>query len=124
MTDGHGRTSPAWLAKAAWDRLETDWTFAQIVEMHMLYGWVVSTPQYFILARPVDRCASEAEILDPVKVFEQPNAWFVWLMAGRVDFAWQYYPIPYRWVGWQRGDRPITWWKMDRVRGKICQAED
>lgn len=115
---GHGRMSPAF--RAAWEyrRLPGDFTFDEAVEAHFVCGYVVATPEIFILARPVERAGAEADILNPTFQFGNPDAWFIYLMAGRVDYCWQYYPVPYQWAGWQRRGKALRFYSMDQIQRK------
>lgn len=116
----HGITSPAYLASRAYREYNTsDFNFTQLVDMHLVGGYVVSTPAYFILARPVYTGAHEDLILDPAYTFDYINAWFIFLFAGDISRAWDYFPIALPYVGWQRNNRPIKFLPMLTVKRKV-----
>lgn len=114
----HG-TSPAFQARVVYESLGSDWPFTSVIEMHLLGGYVVSTPEYFILARPVDSTADEARILNPLISFSKPDAWFIFAYAGDISRAWDYFPVFYPKVGWQRANRPIRFYPMENIIRKV-----
>ena len=64
----------------------------------LLHGWVVSTPQFFVMARPVDSAAQPACIVNPWHRFppEACDTWHIYLAAGdlRAALAWLPHPLP------------------------------
>lgn len=79
-------------------------TFEHDLLAHMQHGYVFSTPQSFIMGRPVDRHAGGAELFDitftPPR--ERQNAWFVWAYSGDIAHALQFLPYRLPWVVFQR----------------------
>jgi hypothetical protein len=107
-------------AQAVYFREETPRAFLTDLCLHLENptGYVFKTPTLFCLARPVDRLAPTEEIIEPRIVFppERCNAWFVYLLAGRVTevFAMIPYPLPY--FGWQKKNRLRFWPAGDIAR--------
>src|ERR1043165_6791482 len=83
--------------------LGSDWLDA--LEAHLLNGFVFSTPEAFLMGRPVPR---GAELLDPWQSWprEECDAWFVWIGVGRAARLLSLMPYPLPWVGWERPRRP------------------
>lgn len=81
-------------------------SFTEDVELHLLHGFVHSTPAYFIMGRPVPRHAAPALIVDPAVLFprEQCDAWMVYLAAGDLGRAWDVLPWPLPWLVFERGN--------------------
>lgn len=53
------------------------------LELHLLHGWVISTPDFFLMARPVSALAHPALIVNPAfNSFVGINCWHVYLCAG------------------------------------------
>jgi hypothetical protein len=105
-------------------------TFREDVEAHLLNGYVFSTPEYFVLARPVDSSAPDALVVNPWHAFpaECCDAWLLYLVAGRMDAAWRLFPyhLPkigverknvLRYYGFEFLDSKIS---TSRQRGAVC----
>lgn len=94
--------TPVERAKAICERAGDD--FREVVEAHMLHGWLFSTPDLFLAIRPVP---SEADISDLWAQWprEQCNAWFVWIGVGSVQGALRLMPYELPLVGWYRANR-------------------
>ena len=90
------------------------------VDQHVMHGYVYSTPEYFMLLRPVDRYATESRISDPSYVFtpESCNCWFVMMMAGdlRRCFVNQPYYLPF--CGYAYKDR-LRFYKTDTIKLRV-----
>jgi hypothetical protein len=82
-------------------------TFKDDLEAHLLNGYVHSTPEAFVMTRPVLSTAPEAEVLDPWHTFprEQCDAWLIWLAAGRVSTLLHLFPYDLPLIGWQKRNR-------------------
>jgi hypothetical protein len=83
-------------------------SFLHFFDAYAVYGYVLSTPDIFICARPVDSKALPSLIDDPVHTFppDQCDCWFIALMAGDLSKLWGYYPV----------DLPLTMWYNDGRR--------
>lgn len=92
--------------------------FQDVLASHLLYGYVYSTPESFIMARPVNINALHEEILDPNADFDSPNAWFIYAAAGTLEsfLAIEPYPLPF--FGWEKRNR-IRFWQRERVINAI-----
>lgn len=71
---------------------------------HMRNGFVFSTPDFFIMGRPVSRLA-----FDPNKLEFFPretcDAWFIHVMAGDMAKAWSILPWELPYLLWERLER-------------------
>lgn len=124
---GHGHLSPAYMAQRVYEdyvrdnpREEGYMTFSQLCDGYFLNGYVVSTPNYFILARPVNKEADPLDIINPVIPFprEEWNAWYIAAMAGDPSLCWTFYPFELDYVGYQRVTDEIEsrWFKTSQIR--------
>lgn len=118
MSNDHGRLSPAFRAAMEYQIIPGEYTFFDAVEAHLVNGYVVASPEMFILARPVERSASEELLLNPCYRFESPDAWFIYLAAGQLKYAWKFYPKAYEWVGWQRRGKVCRFYEMNQIKRK------
>jgi len=119
---GHGIYSPALAAMKAYNEAtdEHHLNFSQLLDAYFLNGYIVSTPDYFVAARPVNRFAPIEQIVDPSFPFEEKdvNGWFICLMAGAPRMCWTLCPIELEWVGYQRfrDDERVRWFKSSTLR--------
>lgn len=80
-------------------------TFAQYLDAFLVFGFVLSTPDLFVCARPVDSKAPQWEIDDPLHEFSEPDTWFVALAAGDISKLWDVYPRHYPLAMWYNNGR-------------------
>jgi len=100
-------------------------TFEEDLCAHISSGYVISTPEFFVMGRGVDRWGGEETIADPWHRFPEGevNAWFVYAFAGRLTGeagAAFRRAIPYEleWVGWARYGRRVRFYRWEEfVRG-------
>jgi hypothetical protein len=85
--------------------------FEEDISAHIETGYVVSTPEFFLMGRAVDRYADPAMIEDPWHGFlrSEQNAWLVYAFAGSSRNFLSFVPYPLRWVGFQRRNQPLKW---------------
>ena len=77
-------------------------SFEDDLRLHMMYGYVVSTPDVFLMGRPVEKNADETLIKDPAYKFYNPDTWLVYLAAGDMAKFFDYEPYPLPWMAWER----------------------
>ena len=82
--------------------------FRTHVEWHFKHGFVYSTPDYFVMGRPVNHEASAEEITNPEKRWkeEECDCWYVHAMCGCVWKAFQIMPWRMPWIAWERLEKP------------------
>jgi hypothetical protein len=95
-------------------------TFRYDLELHLLNGYVYSTPDYFVMGRPVQRCAPRDAIVDPAINHAAPDCWHVYLAAGDMPKALTMVPYPLPWMSFERGNR-LRFWKMSRISRRIIK---
>lgn len=92
------------LLEAMYPETEFHNSFTVDVSLHLLYGYVIATPEAFIMGRAIQRNADINLIRDPSVSFDDPDCWWVWLAVGvaslEVFFRHEPYPLPY--FGWDR----------------------
>jgi hypothetical protein len=93
------------------------------LKLHLSYGYVVSEPECFAMARPVWHEATLAQMLDFTHCFERVDCWFIHTAAGQLDALVARLPFDLPLLCWQRGDahrpgtgRPLRFYRTDRVR--------
>lgn len=92
-------------AAAVYDREPCARPFVEDFEAHLRYGWVISTPSLFLMARPVRSDWPEDVVLNPFALPDSPDMWHVWLAAGDWREAFDCAPYPLPWVSFERNNR-------------------
>lgn len=60
-------------------------TFQQDIQLHFLHGYVFSTPEEFLMGRPVESTADQDDIRNPAVVFDREDCdcWYIYAYATR-----------------------------------------
>lgn len=126
---GHGQASPAMAAYAMYaERFGDDGAkflrFGQYVEQYMNNGYVFSTPDVFLVARPVMRDADAELIADPLYPFleHEIDAWFVAIAAGDPRLFWTFCPFELDYVGYQRTAAESIRWLNANTHRRIIMG--
>lgn len=95
--------------------------FAEDVLAHIRTGYVIDTPEYFIMGRGVRRDADSEDIRNPLVSFprHEQDTWLVWAFAGTSQNFLTFVPYPLTWVSWSRRNGPLRFHKFDRLCSKI-----
>ena len=96
--------------------------FLDELEQHFAHGYVVATPEAFAMARPVLSTWEPSRIADIAKVepLETADAWYIWLLAGKLSVAARWLPVELPLIGLaQRGSaaRFVAWERLKRLAG-------
>lgn len=96
--------SPYELARQVYGSERCVRSFEEDLEAHLVTGFVFSTPDFFIMGRPVDRQADPALIVDPCVAFarERCDCWHLYLFAGDMEKAWIIEPWALPWFSFER----------------------
>lgn len=100
------KLSPFEQAKAVYDREPSRRTFWDDLTLHLLNGFVFSTPDYFVMGRPVLKDAAPEFIVDPHCKYpkEQADCWMIYLMAGDTGKAWDVLPWDLEFICFERNN--------------------
>lgn len=95
-------------------------TFVEDLEIHLLGGYVFSTPSYFIMGRAVNADGTNEQIVDPTYHFEVADCWHVYLAAGENPFGEFLRLMPYElpYISWERKNR-LRIYRTSWILGKI-----
>lgn len=104
-------------AKAVYDSEPCVRAFREDLTLHLLNGFVFSTPSYFIMGRAVPRAADPVLIVNPAHVFacEDCDTWMIYLLAGDPRPAWDIMPWPMAWFGFERKNE-LRFYPVDRMK--------
>lgn len=73
--------------------------FGEALHQILMNGFVHSTPDFFIMATPVNKDELTEDVFDVYKNWpkEEQNCWMVWFAAGKIDGGFEIcpYQLPY-----------------------------
>jgi hypothetical protein len=94
----------------------------EVVEAHFLHGYVISTPEIFVVARRVVSLWPDEMLADIRRVDPDGDCWHVELFAGDMEAVLAAMPFPLPFVSFHRRDRSAKVYPLERVRGRILFA--
>lgn len=94
-------------AVAVYDREPCARSFDEDLRLHLRHGFVFSTPEFFVMGRPVKSSAPTREIVNPACDWprEECDCWHVYLMAGDMARAWGILPWAMEKFSFERNNR-------------------
>ena len=108
--------SPLRRAIDEYDRQWSVFSFSECLSCHLERGVVWSSIQSFALVRAVRTDWRLARLLSPHYVAEDPDCWWVYLLAGDWKDALSHLPHFLPFIGWERRERPRFHRLEDLVR--------
>jgi hypothetical protein len=104
-------------AAKVYEREECSGTFRSDLEAHLLNGFAISRPDYFVMGRPVIRSADPRLIVDPWHKFHSSDCdtWHVFLFAGNIARAWAFLPWPLPFMSFERRNR-LRFYSMSAIQ--------
>lgn len=106
--------NPYLAAAAVYDREPCARSFHLDHWLHLMHGYVVSTPSLFAMFRPVWRNWPAERLLDPSQSDPDGDTWWVWLVAGDPAMLFEAVPAK-KWVAFERFNSPRVW-SYERIR--------
>lgn len=78
--------------------------FAYYVAWHFINGFVFSTPEFFIMGRPINKgyCERNGVPLCPPETGQYADTWYLHAFAGDMQKAWSILPYPLPYIAWER----------------------
>lgn len=91
------------------------------IEMHMAYGYLISTPKFIAMARPVRKDWPHERIADirQTEPRETADCWFIWLLCGNMKEAVKHLPYSLPWIGFARRGKPARFVEASRMLNKV-----
>lgn len=110
--------SPYELAREVYRHEASARTFEEDVALHFRFGYVFSTPDAFIMGRPIQHDAPHEEIILPWVTFPDPDCWLVWLAAGpkALEIFLRHEPFPCPYFAWERDNRLRFYTRSQLIR--------
>ena len=82
-------------------------SFGEDLLLHLEYGYVISTPGFFVMGRPVNDAAGYHDLVSPWVGHPNPNAWWVYLASGSLPLIIRSMPFALPRIGFERGGVPV-----------------
>lgn len=92
--------TPIEQAASVYEREGFTRTFGEVVQDHFAWGYVISTPDLFCLAREANHTCPREWLLGEERAIA--DTWFVSLFAGDLSQVFRYCPSPKEWVAFER----------------------
>jgi len=99
---------------ALYRKWEMPRTMEEDIKAHLCNGYVISTPDFFVMGRAIARYAAPQAIENPWFTFrrEHHDAWLVYAFAGSSRNFLSFVPYPLRWLAWQRRGKPLRFHEL------------
>ena len=96
--------TPAQQAANVYKQEECPRSFMEDVQAHLLNGYVISTPEFFAMGRPVCSTGDHQDIINPRHSFPQKqwDCWLIYLVAGDMQKAWRAFPFPLEKIAFEK----------------------
>lgn len=82
-------------------------SFGEDLLLHLEHGYVISTPGFFVMGRPVNDAAGYHDLVSPWVHHPSPNAWWVYLAAGPLPLIIRSMPFVLPRIGFERDGVPV-----------------
>ena len=116
-------TSPVKEIRELYERFPQPRTFEEDVAAHFVTGYLIATPEAFIMGRAIRKDANPALIADPWHSFDNPDTWLVWAAAGAsVKTFLTFMPYPLTWIAWARRDRPLKFYQLSKLCAHLARS--
>lgn len=98
--------------------------FEWYLNWHLADGFVFSTPEFFIMGRPIKMYPDEEATIHGIDNFaiwdrSEHNCWYVHAMSGNIAKCWDILPYPLGFIAFERtrnGKRELTIMPTERIR--------
>ena len=95
-------------------------TFSWYVVWHCLHGFVFSTPDFFVMGRPINKGYCERNGVPLYAATgDEADTWYLHSFAGDMAKSWSILPYPLPYIAWERmrdGRLELTVVKFERIR--------
>lgn len=112
--------TPYQQARAVYESEPCARTMAEDMVAHFERGYVVNTPEVFLMFRPVSRDGNPDEIVNPWRFFPHPDCWHVYLAAGDASQFHRHFPYDLPWVSFERKNR-LRFRRYRSCAGKLAR---
>lgn len=116
--------TPVEQAKQVYQQEPCARTFEEDIHLHLMHGYVFSTPYYFVMGRAVLRGGCPNEIVNSTFLYApwRCDCWHVYLFAGDMNKALSMFPYPLPWVSFERQNK-LRFYPFDRLNHLITKLK-
>jgi hypothetical protein len=97
--------------------------FYKILDLHLMFGYVQATPDYFVLGRPVPKDVPYDEMIDITNSYpsEDCNAWCIYFYAGNMQKVFDNLPFSLPYIVFEhKGSTKI--YLLDKLKQRISRT--
>lgn len=109
-------------AKAVYDREDNLRPFHEDLYLHYKHGYVVSCPEFFVMARIVPSCMPIGLLRDASIEWKSGDCWWIHCFAGDMISLFTWCPIALGVTGWERHNRPRLY-EINSLRHRLYSAK-
>jgi hypothetical protein len=97
--------------------------FYQILDLHLMFGYVHATPDYFVMARPVPKDVPVDDMIDITNVYPSAdcNAWCIYFYSGDMQKVFDNIPFSLPYIVFERNGRPKIY-LLDKLKQRISKT--
>lgn len=95
--------------------------FSEDVRAHIETGVVISTRDFFVMGREIERDSAPALIENPWHSFANPDTWLVYAYAGRLNLILDHIPHKMQFVAFTRKGSLIRYYDFETLLRRIRQ---
>jgi hypothetical protein len=97
--------TPYQIARATHRRDPDNDPWEEVLHAHLLTGYVISTPEVFLMFRPVDSRANPLEFDRPWISYSTPDQWHVYMASGDISQMVPFFPPVFDTISMVRKNR-------------------
>jgi hypothetical protein len=109
-------------AQKVYDREPCRRNFHEDLFWHYVNGYVVSCPDFFVMARIVDSSKPLHMLVDPTRRWENGDCWWIHCFAGDVLKIFTWCPIELGVTGWERNNVPRLY-NLNLIRKRLTHVK-
>lgn len=104
-------------AKAVYEKEVCARDFWTDLTLHHMHGFVFTTPDFFVMGRPVVKEADPGMIIDPSVQFARRacDCWHIYLFSGDMKAAWDRLPWELTFISLERRNE-LRFYKLEEIR--------
>jgi hypothetical protein len=78
--------------------------FYKVLDLHLMFGYVYASPDYFVMGRPVPKTVSYEDMLDITKTYtlSECDAWCIYFLSGDIKKVWEILPFDLPYIVFER----------------------
>lgn len=121
----HKTNTPIWAMIEVYKNQPCERTFQEDLELHLLFGYVFSTPTYFIMGRAVCSEAPFEEICNPLYSFNPHycDTWHIFGMAGDTTKVYEIMPYPLPYISFQGKNNKLRKYSFEYLKQKLINRK-